>query len=136
MAVALEHELSALRRALLEELREHALIKQRVKLSNGTESDYYVDAKRALNGPSGFRAVGPLVVEVARRLGARAVGGMTIGADPVAYAAVAADPDEQLAALLVRKQRKPHGMQRWIEGPKITEGTTVLVVDDVVTTGK
>ena len=136
MGLALEHELPALRAALLEELREHALIKQRVTLSNGTESDYYVDAKRALNGPVGFRAVGPLVVEVAKRLGAQAVGGMTIGADPVAYAAVAADPDQGLAAFLVRKQRKAHGMQRWIEGPEVVEGTTVLVVDDVVTTGK
>jgi orotate phosphoribosyltransferase len=136
VSLAVEQDLSALRASLVEELRQHALIKDRVTLSNGTESEYYVDAKRPLNESVAFNAVGPLVVEAAKRLGAEAVGGMTIGADPVAYAALAADSDDRLKVLLVRKERKPHGMQRWIEGPELSEGTPVLVVDDVVTTGK
>jgi orotate phosphoribosyltransferase len=136
VSLAVEHDLAALREALVEELRERALIKDRVTLSNGTESDYYVDAKRSLNESGAFNAVGPLVVAAARRVGAEAVGGMTIGADPVAYAALAADPEHRLKVLLVRKERKRHGMQRWIEGPELEEGTPVLVVDDVVTTGK
>jgi orotate phosphoribosyltransferase len=133
MSVALSPDIKT---TLLEELREHALIQQHVTLSNGSESSYYVDAKRALLQPAAFNAVGPLVVDVAVKLGAQAVGGMTIGADPVAFAALAADQRNELVAFLVRKQRKAHGLQRWIEGPDLAPGTPCLVVDDVVTTGK
>lgn len=133
MSVALRPDTRA---TLLDELDRHALIHEHVTLSNGAESTYYVDAKRALLQPAGFNAVGPLVVEIARQLGAQAVGGMTIGADPVAFAALAADERNELVAFLVRKQRKAHGMQRWIEGPNLSPGTPCLVVDDVVTTGK
>jgi orotate phosphoribosyltransferase len=135
MPVAVEHDRAALKATLLEELERHALIKHHVTLSNGQESDYYVDAKRALFQPPAFDALGPLVLDVAKRLGAAAVGGMSIGADPVAFAVLASDPERQLVTFLVRKQRKAHGMQRWIEGPALRDGTPCLVVDDVVTTG-
>ena len=106
-----------------------------VTLSSGRRASYYVDAKRALLRPPGFRAAGELVAAAAGELGAAAVGGMTIGADPLACAAIAVPGGDELAAFFVRKQRKEHGLQRWIEGPLLEPGTPCLVVEDVVTTG-
>ncbi len=121
------------RQRLIVELREHALVKGRVTLSSGNEADYYVDAKRAILRPAGFLALGELVAEQAGRLGAGAVGGLTMGADPVACAALAAGA--QVKAFFVRKDRKAHGLQRWVEGPRLDEGERCLIVEDVVTTG-
>jgi len=115
------------------ELREHALVVGRVTLSSGAEAEYYVDAKRAILLPAGFDALGELVAAEAARLEATAVGGMTMGADPVACAALAAGAD--VRAFFVRKERKEHGLQRWIEGPELNPGERCLVVEDVVTTG-
>ena len=123
------------RDVLVAELREHALVIGDVTLSSGRTASYYVDAKRALLRPAAFRAVGELVAERARELGATAVGGMTMGADPIACAALAAPGGEGLVAFFVRKQRKEHGLERWVEGPVLEPGTPCLVVEDVVTTG-
>jgi len=124
------------REALLGELREHALVIGDVTLSSGREATYYVDAKRALLRPRAFLATGRLVAERAREVGAAAVGGLTMGADPIACAALAAaGPDAGLVAFFVRKERKEHGLQRWVEGPLLEPGTPCLVVEDVVTTG-
>ena len=121
------------RELLIAELREHALVIGQVTLSSGATAQYYVDAKRAILRPPGFRALGELVAAEAQRLGAGAVGGMTMGADPVACAALAAGAD--VKAFFVRKERKEHGLQRWIEGPELAPGERCLVVEDVVTTG-
>ena len=121
------------RTRLIEELREHALVIGEVTLTSGATAQYYVDAKRAILLPAGFRALGELVAEHARELGATAVGGMTMGADPVACAALAAGAD--VKAFFVRKDRKQHGLQRWVEGPLLASGERCLVVEDVVTTG-
>jgi orotate phosphoribosyltransferase len=118
---------------LVHELREHALVIGRVTLTSGVEAEYYVDAKRAILRPAGFAALGELVAAEAASLGATAVGGMTMGADPVACAALAAGAD--VKAFFVRKERKAHGLQRSIEGPALEEGERCLVVEDVVTTG-
>ena len=123
------------RARLIEELREHALVIGEVTLSSGATASYYVDAKRALLRPPAFRAVGELVAAWAAELGASAVGGMTMGADPIACAALAAPGGDGLSAFFVRKERKEHGLQRWIEGPELEPGTPCLVVEDVVTTG-
>ena len=120
---------------LLAELREHALVIGEVTLSSGQSAEYYVDAKRALLLPACFRAVGELVAAEAVAQQAGAVGGLTMGADPVACAALAAPQGERLQAFFVRKERKQHGLQRWIEGPLLEPGTRCLVVEDVVTTG-
>jgi len=104
-----------------------------VTLASGRTARYYVDARRALLRPAAFRAAGELVAEKARELGAAAVGGPTLGADPVACSVLAAADD--LKAFIVRKERKEHGLQRWIEGPEIASGERVLVVEDVVTSG-
>ena len=120
---------------LLAELREHALVIGEVTLSSGQQAQYYVDAKRALLRPAAYRAAGELVAAEAAERGARAVGGMTMGADPLACAAIGSDGGAELVAFFVRKERKEHGLQRWIEGPLLEEGTHCLVVEDVVTTG-
>ena len=121
------------RERLVAELRAHALVIGRVTLTSGAEAEYYVDAKRAILRPAGFRALGELVAAEALARGATAVGGMTMGADPVACSALAAGAD--VRAFFVRKDRKAHGLQRWIEGPPLEPGERCLVVEDVVTTG-
>jgi orotate phosphoribosyltransferase len=121
------------RERLLAELRSHALVIGEVTLSSGAKAQYYVDAKRAILRPAGFAALGELVAAEAAARGATAVGGMTMGADPVACAALAAGAD--VKAFFVRKERKAHGLQRWLEGPLLEPGERCLIVEDVVTTG-
>jgi orotate phosphoribosyltransferase len=118
---------------LVAELREHALVIGEVTLTSGKKAQYYVDAKRAILRPAGFGALGELVAAEAAAREATAVGGLTMGADPVACAALAAGAD--VKAFFVRKERKQHGLQRWIEGPELEPGERCLVVEDVVTTG-
>ena len=118
---------------LIAALRAHALVIGEVTLTSGRTAEYYVDAKRAILRPEGFRALGELVAAEAERVGATAVGGMTMGADPVACAALGAGAP--VKAFFVRKDKKQHGLQRWIEGPELEQGERCLVVEDVVTTG-
>ena len=125
--------MTSARERLVAELREHALVIGEVTLTSGRKAQYYVDAKRAILRPAGFRALGELVADQAGQVGATAVGGMTMGADPIACAALAAGAD--VKAFFVRKERKEHGLQRWIEGPPLDRGEACLVVEDVVTTG-
>jgi orotate phosphoribosyltransferase len=121
------------RQTLVEQLREHALVIGEVTLTSGQTAQYYVDAKRAILLPTAFRALGELVRDEAERARATAVGGMTMGADPVACAALAAGA--QVKAFFVRKEREQHGLQRWVEGPLLEPGERCLIVEDVVTTG-
>jgi len=114
-------------------LREHALVLGEITLSSGARASYYIDAKRAILLPEGFAALGELVCAQAREWGATAVGGMTMGADPVACAALAGGFDGK--AFFVRKETKQHGLARRIEGPLLEPSDRCLVVEDVVTTG-
>jgi orotate phosphoribosyltransferase len=123
------------RETLLGALREHGLVIGDVTLASGRQAKYYVDARRALLLPEPFRALGELVGEQANELGATAVGGPTLGADPIACAALTVPGGEGFKGFFVRKERKAHGLQRWIEGPAIEAGERALVVEDVVTSG-
>jgi orotate phosphoribosyltransferase len=114
-------------------LREHALVIGEVTLTSGRTAQYYVDAKRAILLPDTFVALGQLVSEQARAVGASAVGGVPVSAIPVACAALTAG--SPLKGFIVRKERKEHGLQRWIEGPLLEPGEPCLIVEDVVTTG-
>jgi orotate phosphoribosyltransferase len=118
---------------LVAELREHGLVLGQVTLTSGAVAQYYVDAKRAILRPAGFSALGELVAEHARARGATAVGGLTMGADPVACAALAAGAD--VKAFFVRKEAKQHGLMRAIEGPPLDPDERCLIVEDVVTSG-
>jgi orotate phosphoribosyltransferase len=144
-------DVSSARDVLVSALREHALVIGEVTLSSGITAPYYVDAKRAILRPDCFLALGELVSEHARRVGASAVGGVPVSAIPVACAALAAAGRERAAkdseavasagarslqkAFIVRKERKQHGLARAIEGPELEPGERCLVVEDVVTTG-
>ncbi len=121
------------RERLVAELRAHALVIGEVTLTSGAKAQYLVDAKRAILLPAGFAALGSLVAGVARDVGATAVGGLTMGADPIACAALAGGFDGK--AFFVRKEVKQHGLSRSIEGPPLTSDDRCLIVEDVVTTG-
>jgi orotate phosphoribosyltransferase len=122
------------RERLVALLREHALVIGEVTLTSGRVAQYYVDAKRAILLPEAFIALGLLVAERARACGASAVGGVPVSAIPVACAALAA-PEPPARGFIVRKERKEHGLQRWIEGPSLDADERCLIVEDVVTTG-
>jgi orotate phosphoribosyltransferase len=121
------------RDTLIEQLREHALVVGEVTLTSGAVAQYYVDAKRAILRPTGFAALAELVAGYARQWEATAVGGLTMGADAPACAALAGGAD--VKAFFVRKEAKGHGLQRKIEGPPLDDGERCLIVEDVVTTG-
>jgi len=124
----------AARDSLVRELREHALVIEDVILSSGARASYFIDAKRVLLRPLGFRLLADLLRDKIRELGATAVGGPTMGADAIACAALL-DAPEQLKGFFVRKEPKRHGLQRLIEGPPLQAGERCLIVDDVVTSG-
>jgi orotate phosphoribosyltransferase len=121
------------RERLIDELRTHALIIGEVVLTSGQTAQYYVDAKRAVLRPAGFRAMAELVAARADEWCATAVGGLTMGADAPACAALAGGAD--VKAFFVRKETKQHGLQRRIEGPELEPDDRCLIVEDVVTTG-
>jgi len=128
------------RNRLLELLTELAYEKRKVTLSSGKESNFYIDTKQASLTAEGHYLVGRLVLAEIRAhfAGAQAVGGMTMGADPIASAVsltswLQASP---LPAFYVRKEPKGHGTNQWLEGKKgLPVPAQVVVVEDVVTTG-
>jgi orotate phosphoribosyltransferase len=130
------------RERLAELVRELGVVHERVTLSSGAEADYYVDLRRVTLDHRAAPLVGRLLRVLTADWEYSAVGGLTLGADPVAdamlHTAVAervADPQRpSLDAFVVRKETKQHGMQRRIEGPDIA-GRQVLVVEDTSTTG-
>ncbi len=135
MDVVDEHtsELASARARLVGELREHALVIGEVTLTSGARAEYYVDAKRAILRPEGFAALASLLAAQVAAWRGTAVGGMTMGADALACAALAGGA--QAKAFFVRKDAKTHGLQRRIEGPPLEPGERCVVVEDVVTTG-
>ncbi|WP_024801732.1 orotate phosphoribosyltransferase [Nocardia sp. BMG51109] len=118
---------------LAELVRELAVVHGRVILSSGKEADYYVDLRRATLQHQAAPLIGKLLRELVSDWDFEAVGGLTMGADPVALAMLHA-PGRPLNAFVVRKAAKTHGMQRQIEGPDVS-GKRVLVVEDTTTTG-
>ncbi len=121
------------RERLIAELREHALVIGAVTLTSGAQAEYYVDAKRAILRPAGFAALSTLLAGYVAEWRGTAVGGLTMGADPVACAALAGGA--RAKAFLIRKEAKHHGLQRRIEGPPLGDEDRCVVVEDVVTTG-
>ncbi|GAA3887632.1 orotate phosphoribosyltransferase [Streptomyces sedi] len=124
------------RTRLLQQIKDKAVVHGRVILSSGQESDRYLDLRRvALDGEAG-PLVGQTMLDLTADLEYDAVGGLTMGADPVAAAMLhaAAARGERLDAFVVRKAGKAHGLQRRIEGPDVT-GRRVLALEDTSTTG-
>jgi orotate phosphoribosyltransferase len=125
---------------LLELLRTLSFEKRKVILASGRESDFYVDCKRTALTAEGHVLVGRCLFEKVRAVKplVRGVGGLTLGADPIASAVALTSflQGEPVDAFIVRKEPKGHGTGQWIEGRKtIPDGSRVVVIEDVVTTG-
>jgi orotate phosphoribosyltransferase len=115
---------------------DHAVVRGRVVLSSGREADYYVDLRRVTLHHAAAPLVGQVMLDTVADWDFDAVGGLTLGADPVATAMLhaAAGRGRKLDAFVVRKSEKAHGLQRRIEGPDVA-GRRVVAVEDTSTTG-
>ena len=124
------------REDLRRQIAEKAVVHGKVVLSSGREADHYVDLRRITLDGAAAPLVGEVMLELTADLGYEAVGGLTLGADPVAAAMIhaAAARGRRLDAFVVRKSEKAHGLQRRIEGPDVA-GRPVLAVEDTSTTG-
>jgi orotate phosphoribosyltransferase len=125
------------RTVLREQIVEFAVVRGRVVLSSGREADWYIDLRRVTLHQSAAPRVGRVMLDLTREWVYSAAGGLTLGADPVAAAmlhAAAAGGGRRMDAFVVRKEGKPHGLQRRIEGPDVA-GRRVLVLEDTSTTG-
>lgn len=125
------------RDALLRQIKDKAVVHGKVTLSSGQEADFYIDLRRVTLDGEAAPLAGQVMLDVTSGLDFDAVGGLTLGADPVASAMLhaAAARGQKLDAFVVRKAGKAHGLQRRIEGADI-EGRRVLIVEDTSTTGK
>lgn len=121
------------RARLAELVTELAVVQGKVTLSSGKEADYYIDLRRATLHHEASKLIGILMRDLTDDWDFVSVGGLTLGADPVATAIMHA-PGRELNSFVVRKAAKAHGMQRQIEGPDVV-GKRVLVVEDTTTTG-
>jgi len=121
---------------LREEIINKAVVHGKVILSSGKEADYYVDLRRVTLDHVAAPLIGEVMLDLTKDLNYEAVGGLTLGADPVATAMMhtAAKQGKKLDAFVVRKAEKAHGLQRRIEGPDV-KGKRVLAVEDTSTTG-
>ncbi|GAA4618643.1 orotate phosphoribosyltransferase [Actinoallomurus liliacearum] len=121
---------------LLAEIKSKAVVHGRVVLSSGQEADFYVDLRRVTLDGHAAPLVGRAMLDLTEDLDYEAVGGLTLGADPVATAMLhaAAARGRHLDAFVVRKAGKAHGLQRRVEGPDVA-GRRVLAVEDTSTTG-
>jgi orotate phosphoribosyltransferase len=121
---------------LLARITSDAVVHGKVTLSSGKEADYYVDLRRVTLAANAAPLVGRVMLDLTADWEYDAVGGLTLGADPVASAMLhqAAERGRSLDAFVVRKEGKAHGLQRRIEGPDVA-GRRVLAVEDTSTTG-
>ena len=124
------------RDALRQEILDKAVVHGKVILSSGREADYYVDLRRVTLDAVAAPLIGRVMLDVTKDIEFDAVGGLTLGADPVAGAMLhaAAAQGRKLDAFIVRKSEKQHGLQRRVEGPDVA-GRKVLAVEDTSTTG-
>lgn len=130
-------DLKVLRDRLLDLLCEFAYREGDFVLSSGQQSSYYINCKPVTLHPEGALATGRLLLSMLAA-DVDAVAGLTLGADPIvtAVSVVSALGDRPIPALIVRKETKGHGTMAYIEGPTLSEGANVVVLEDVVTTGK
>jgi orotate phosphoribosyltransferase len=121
---------------LIEQIKQKAVVHGKVILSSGKEADYYVDLRRVTLDAVAAPLVGQAMLDATKEFDYEAVGGLTLGADPVATAMMheAKKQGRILNSFVVRKEGKAHGLQRRIEGPDV-EGKRVLAVEDTSTTG-
>jgi orotate phosphoribosyltransferase len=123
---------------LISLLAERSARRGQFTLASGRQSTLYIDARLTTMSPDGLALIGPLALAALHQSGwqMNAIGGLTLGADPISYAIAyaSASSDAPLRAFTVRKEAKAHGTGRLIEGP-FREGDRVVVIEDVITTG-
>jgi len=127
-----------LKKKLLDLLKKQALKKGKFVLSSGKESNYYLDGRVITLTPEGAYLVANIILQLLEGQGIEAVGGPTLGADPIVGAVAVLSHIKKISikTFIVRKQAKTHGAQRQIEGPQLKKGSKVILVDDVATSGK
>jgi orotate phosphoribosyltransferase len=133
-----ENNFKELKKSLLKLLEKEALKRGKFVLSSGKESSYYLDGRVITLTPEGAYLIGTLILDMVKGALPKAIGGPTIGADPIvgALAALAHINNIPVKTFIVRKAAKEHGTQKLVEGPALESGDEVVLVDDVATTGK
>ncbi|MDD5432236.1 MAG: orotate phosphoribosyltransferase [Candidatus Omnitrophica bacterium] len=134
----MSEKIKILKKRLFELLQVEALKRGNFILSSGKASTYYLDGRVITLTPEGAFLVASIILELIKDKDIKAVGGPTLGADPItgAVACLAHINQTGIKTFIVRKEAKGHGMQRQIEGPALNAGDKVILVDDVATTGK
>lgn len=117
---------------------KNAYFREKIILSSGKESDYYIDARRVTLSPEGVYLCAQLIFEIIKDDSYAAIGGPTLGADPMvgAISVVSFQAKKPINTFIIRKSAKAHGRQKQIEGPDLKSGEKVVLIDDVATTGK
>ncbi len=130
-------DLNTIRQALLEQIAQDAYKEGDFTLSSGQKSSYYINGKLVSLTATGALMIGRLILNALDK-DVCAVAGLTLGADPIvtAVSVVSAYENRPMAALIVRKQAKGHGTQAYVEGPTLPQGSKIVVLEDVVTTGQ
>lgn len=131
-------KLNRIRQELFKLIKSDAYCQGRFKLSSGKMSDYYIDCRKVTLTSKGAYLAALLILETIKDKNIDAIGGPTIGADPIVGAVAVLsllEYKKPLNAFLVRKSAKAHGLKRQIEGPHLSRGSRVVVIDDVATTG-
>lgn len=133
-----KEEIKQLKIKLLALLKKEALKKGKFVLSSGKTSNYYLDGRIITLTPEGAYLAASIILELIKDKDIQAIGGPTLGADPIvgAVAALSHLKKVSIKTFIVRKSAKEHGTQRQIEGPQLMPGSRVVLVDDVATTGK
>jgi len=126
-----------LKEELLTFIKEKAVVKGERTLASGKKSNFYIDGKQVTLDAQGILLTSKVILAMIHGSHADAVGGPTLGADPIAagVALLSSQTGQPLKAFIVRKDAKQHGMQKMIEGPMIKEGDRVVMLEDVITTG-
>lgn len=129
---------AGLKEKLFELLNKEALKRGKFVLSSGKESNYYLDGRVITLTPEGAYLVAGIILDMVKDEALDAIGGPTLGADPIAGALAALSHINQnpIKTFIVRKQAKEHGTQRQVEGPELKKGSRVILIDDVATSGK
>ena len=123
---------------LLNLIKTHAYFREKIILSSGKESDYYIDARRVTLMPQGAYLCAKIILDLVKNERIDAIGGPTLGADPLigAIGVVSLQNGHPYNTFIIRKAPKAHGKQQQIEGPELKNGSRVILIDDVATTGK
>lgn len=127
-----------LKEKLFKLLNKDALKRGKFVLSSGKESNYYLDGRVITLTPEGAYLVTGIILDMVKDEAVDAIGGPTLGADPIAgaLAALSYINQQPIKTFIVRKQAKEHGTQRQVEGPELKKGSRVILIDDVATSGK